>query len=163
MYPFIGIIRLKIDYRVLLGYGLKTTENIKSKVEVLREEYCAECLVVDTYDSDELVVIAFSQDMDSLYPYLDRIRNFTCHDIGMSFPKECKNVSKHIFASCHIGFGYDIDFSFCDTDKKIFKYAKFDDTRIINCLMETKPGHIDALCNILSEILICTQSMTTIG
>ncbi len=151
-YPFIGVIRLKLDYRVLIGRGLDAIEKIKAKIESLKTNL-VECLVVDTYDNDELVTIAFSNDLDNLYPYLDGIRKLTCRDVGIDCPQGCDNVSKHVFASCHISFGYDIGFSFGNVGNENFQQAKFSSTITINCLLETKPGHRDVLCNILSEKL----------
>ena len=93
MFPFIGIIRLKIDYRLLQNKGCETIRAIRRwimqehrdspihryiSINKIELDY----LIVDCFDNDELVVVAFSDKIGVLYEFLDRIRQMNCNDAG---------------------------------------------------------------------------------
>lgn len=178
-YPFIGIIRLKIDYRLLINRGYQIIRAIRKWImqEVCHDSVIyryisiknvkLECLIVDGFDNDELVVLAFSEKMGILYEFLDRIRRLNCKDAGINYNK---NVSeKHIFASCHLSFGYHIEYDISKkSNNSMFmeiyderdtsnhgigqeSKKKDEDSLVINCLCETKPGHRNYFCNYIKR------------
>ena len=169
-FPFIGIIRLKIDYRLLQKQGCKTIQAVRdwftNKYKdslvcryISRYGVQLEYLIVDCFDNDELVVIAFSDKIGVLYEFLDQIRRLNCEDVDIPYHKAV--AEKHIFASCHLNFGYHIEYnvngsnnpSFLDVyDEKSNKITKKDkDALKINCLCETKPGHRIYFCEYIKE------------
>ena len=95
-FPFIAIIRLKIDYRLLLEYGCKVTNELNYLVEnyrnaLLRDGCSFESFVVDCYDNDELLVVAFSNSLDTLYSFMSRVRET---DVEQFDSKRLKDYSK---------------------------------------------------------------------
>ena len=69
-YRYIGIIRLKIDYRLLVGKknAMSTVSNIKRQIKSLydnRTNKSSRCdyIAIDCYDNDELTVIAFADEL----------------------------------------------------------------------------------------------------
>lgn len=75
-YHYIGIIRLKIDYRLLVGKdnALETVTQIKERINSLfsevktRNSRC-DYFAMDCYDNDELTVVAFSDQLLTLYNF----------------------------------------------------------------------------------------------
>lgn len=185
-YPFIGIIRLKIDYRLLEGQGIDTIHAVR---RFFKEKYVPfetvelDYLLLDCFDNDELVVIAFSNKVCALYEFLGRIRKLNCKDVGIDYGKIIKNekkiAEKHIFASCHQSFGYHIGYDVEDTSRNQefleVEYVRDGDTGEnvpdcdsnlkINCICETKPGHMSYFCKYLNETfdLTCFQRTVTGG
>ena len=180
MFPFIGIIRLKIDYRLLQNKGCETIRAIRRwimqehrdspihryiSINKIELDY----LIVDCFDNDELVVVAFSDKIGVLYEFLDRIRQMNCNDAGIAHDSTISE--KHIFASCHLSFGYHIDYdvttksgnnnsTFLDIyDEKMANNDGDSDTKkekdenrlMINCLCETKPGHRVYFCEYIKD------------
>lgn len=166
-YPFVGIIRLKIDHRILLGEGeknrggIKVIRAIKEKIhnvyknDKLYEEVVnysdvkSNYLVVDCFDNDEMTIVAFSNSIKFLIQFLGNVRNIksdTNNDIenkdSLIVYNEGGNIcEKHIFSYTYIGFGYDV---FKDDPKYDFLASLGDDNEIVlNCLIETRPGHRD--------------------
>lgn len=139
-YPFIGIIRLKIDYHLLQNRGVTLTRKVKDKIEALSEQYSCRCIVVDTYDSDEMAAIGFSSSLKHLYEYLLNIRRLSILDLGLVF-NESNKYKKHIFSACHMSYGFDIDFSFKTDLNSFISHSSEDINCTLNCLCETKPGH----------------------
>lgn len=163
-YPFVGIIRLKIDHRILLGEGeknrggIKIIRAIKEKIHntFKRDRLCedfvkgndvkSDYLVIDCFDNDEMTIIAFSNSIKFLMQFLGSVRNIKS-DIAEDKEKEDTIVyyeggevrEKHIFSYTYIGFGYDVD----EDDTKFLAPLGEDNKITLNCLIETRPGHRD--------------------
>ncbi|MCD7914193.1 MAG: hypothetical protein LUG96_02260 [Tannerellaceae bacterium] len=65
-YPFIGIIKLKIDYHLLAGRGMVLTTEVKKRISRIGEHFCGDedqgtfdFIILDCFDNDELTVLAF--------------------------------------------------------------------------------------------------------
>lgn len=180
-YPFIGIIRIKLDYRCLQRpgasssswdeYGISLSRLIKRYIDDLKKRksihggHPLDSIIVDTYDNDELMVVAFSDSIHTLDAYLKRIRKITLSELRGFWKKNHPDVrlkalpkregGRHICSSCHMSYGYDFKFSFVrgegkgtflpwDSAKDCYNYD-------INCLIESKPGHRHELYDLLDH------------
>ena len=135
---FIGIARLKINYGILMGKGLEAVWKIKDKIHNNKE--LLEYIVMDCYDNDEMTVLAFSDDLMSLFNFLGNIRSITNHNIDIG-PND---KEKHVFGLSYLCFGYSIN-----DDKN---YISFSKQHYLNCTVETKPGHRDKFYEKLEKI-----------
>lgn len=151
-YPFIGIIRMKLDHRLLLHNGSRLTRLIKSRTEQIKDELLRkvkkndafdnhlDSIVVDSYDNDELLVMAFSNSIQLLDECLRKIRRISCQELP-ELEWAGEDV-KHACASCHVSYGYHINFSFTTPNDIFLPWNKeADEDFFVNCLIETKPGH----------------------
>lgn len=152
-YHYLGIIRVKINHELLMGEGrgVQTLREIKSFITQI-DKNCkrstsnnSDYITLDCYDNDEMTVVAFSNDLLYLYNFLGEIRSITNKNIRIPFIGEDKktDIEKHVFGSALLCFGYDIDFN-PSSDKTISDFQ-------MNCLIETKPGHRDALYSYLTN------------
>lgn len=156
-YPFIGIIRMKIDHRLLRGKGkgIKTTRKIKRRIDALSKHYKKQhsgChtthISIDCFSNDELITIAFSDSLLFLFDFLGEIRSIKNTDIGQKYIEvkngAKKSFEKHMFGTTSISFGYNVDFHDKEQEST-FLPAKTEELKhlSINCLIETKPGHCD--------------------
>ena len=153
-YRYIGIIRLKIDYRILIGpkYAIKTVQKIKKEIRRLfdcRKEKIpnsrCDYFVIDCFDNDELSVIAFSDELLTLFNFLGNIRSIKTSDIKQPYRENGnKKVSeKHVFGLTYLAFGYDTKCGFGED--------VVNDNKIV-CTIETKPGHRDVFYDYLCGI-----------
>lgn len=156
---------MKLDHRVLIGNGNDLTHSIKRRVEDIKntlsqndevkkfklDKVNLESIIVDSYDNDELLLLAFADSIRLLDIYLKEIRRITCSDL-----KDIQWAGegiKHVCASCHMSYGYHIDFSFSKPSDVFMPWNhKMDDDFFVNCLIETKPGHRNEFCNCLEQI-----------
>lgn len=175
-YPFVGIIRLKIDHRILLGEGekdrggIKVIRAIKEKIHnVFKDELDekivkdsdvkSDYLVVDCFDNDEMTIVAFSNSVKFLIQFLGNVRNIKT-DVAEDQDKEDNIVyydkkgilrEKHVFSYTYISFGYDVDKDESEAEK-YFLESNGDEKEItLNCLIETRPGHRDAFKHYLTN------------
>ena len=153
-FPFIGIIRMKIDQRLLRGKGngIETTRRIKKQIDILANRFqethrcTAAHISIDCFNNDELITVAFSDSLLFLFDFLGEVRSIKNNDVRQKYKekKDGKDTSyeKHMFGTTYISFGYNVDYPDC---KKTFlsplnsQFNSF----TINCLIETKPGHCD--------------------
>lgn len=148
-YRYIGIIRLKIDYRILIGfdYAIETVQKIKKRIEELfddcrrNNEAISRCdyFIMDCYDNDELSVIAFSDRMLPLFNFLGNIRSIKTTDIQQPYKVNETEYEKHVFGLTYLCFGYNIRCGIGDD---------IEENKII-CTIETKPGHRDVFYDYL--------------
>lgn len=166
-YPFMGIIRLKIDHRILLGGGIKVIRAIKGKIhsvfkndELYKEiinlsDVKSDYLVIDCFDNDEMTIIAFSNSVKFLIQFLGNVRNIKT-DTAVDSDKEDNIVyydkdgilrDKHIFSYTYIGFGYNVEYNLNNDDQDksedFLVHHENDKEITLNCLIETRPGHRD--------------------
>ena len=147
-YPFVGVIRLKIDHQLLQGKGIDAIRAIKSKIEAVKQQQKDECLdyiPVDCFDNDEMTVVAFSDSLSSLASILGHIRDLKNDgDKNLEFIQDGTLKYKHLFSSTYISLGYNVYFEMDDkgTNQFFLSPKHEDEERIrINCLIETRPGH----------------------
>lgn len=151
-YPYIGIIRLKIDYHLLVGKNnaVETIGRIKKNIGEKSKEYTSsnkgkksfDYFAMDCYDNDEMTVIAFADDLLKLYNFLGDIRSIKNTDIGQK--GAVNETEKHVFGMTYLGFGYDLN---CNN------YENLDgDIYRLNCAVETKPGHRDVFYKFLQQM-----------
>lgn len=164
-YTYIGIIRLKIDSRVLshtpkesgefdgiTDQGIAVTKQIRTAINNIknREELKGEpskYICVDCFDNDEMTVVAFANNLLFLYNFLGEIRSLKCTDLDNQEYKVGNKVfkEKHVFLSSLLCFGYDPDKGEAVAkDKNLNGFY-------INCLIESKTGHRDSLFKYLCE------------
>lgn len=171
-YPFIGIIRIKLEYSHLQGKGSLLTTYIKRRIETLKENVVKtikaerpdataihlQSIVVDAHDNDEMFAVAFSNSIHTLDTYLKEIRRISISDLGL-FEQGEDAPTRHVCASCHMSYGYHIDFSFKHPEDGGFLKWDQENDRIpdshesaylVNCLIETKPGHRQDFCDYLN-------------
>lgn len=149
-YPYFGVIRLKIDHRVLLEKGIEAIREIKKEIEALfntSDGIFADYIVMDCFDNDELTVLAFSNSLEFLIQFMGNIRNIKSKDTGILQYKEGGEVKeKHIFSYTYMNFGYNIDYAIGrPSDSFVPQIETEKDSILLNCLMETRPGHRDAM------------------
>lgn len=158
-YTYIGIIRLKIDPRVLTrtqsneginDQGMAVTKRIREAIynitAIKLKDERLDYICVDCFDNDEMTVMAFSNNLLYLYNFLGEIRSLKCTDIGQEY-KNGNTVlkEKHVFASTLLCFGYDPDkIEAVETDNNLNGFY-------INCLIESKTGHRDSLFEYLKN------------
>jgi hypothetical protein len=180
-YPFIGIIRIKFDYRCLQRpekpssywgeYGISFSRLIKRYIDGLKANksihggHPLDCIIVDTYDNDELMVVAFSDSIHTLDAYLKSIRKITLSDLFMFWEKEHPDEEqaypyeeegvRHVCSSCHMSYGYDAEFSFRSGENQngFLPWDSEEDCQNydINCLIESRPGHSHELYAFLND------------
>lgn len=165
-FPFIGIIRMKTDQRLLKGEGngIKTIQKIKKQIDSLSKQHqqYRKChtkhITIDCFSNDELITIAFSDSLLFLFDFMGEIRSIknTDQNIQQEYKETIKgkerSFEKHMFGTTFISFGYNVDLN--DDDKKhTFLSAKNEDFKslTINCLIETKPGHCDRFFGYLKK------------
>lgn len=147
-FPYIGIIRLKIDHRLLLGKGVASIREIKNEIALLfktADDVLADYIVVDCFDNDEMTVVAFSNSLKFLIQFLGNIRNLKSTDHGaLQYYEDGAVCEKHIFSCTYISFGYDIDYDLVNPKNFFLQGINNEkDSVLLNCLMETRPGHRD--------------------
>jgi hypothetical protein len=157
-FPFVGVIRLKIDHQLLQGRGIDAIRVIKNKIE--KEKTQIDCnldyISVDCFDNDEMTVVAFSDCISSLASFLGSIRDLKNdgEDI-LKFKQGGRLKVKHLFSSTYISLGYNVNFSICDS-KQNASFIPINDPKIekikINCMIETRPGHRDTYENHLKSL-----------
>ena len=172
-YPFIGIMKLKIDHKLLYGRGIKYTRLIKRTIpECLPSQTAGqefEYIVVDCFDNDEMSVIALSNSMNSIHDFMEKIREIKHCSILELAAEEDKDSfhidrDKHIFTSCHISLGYDVDYDYERDNEEVgtgsnktnrentptfihvARQELFSSEGVyLNFLCEAKPGHAPEL------------------
>lgn len=152
-YPFIGIIRIKFVYQYLHDFGTDFLGTIKRFIDGLKKEasdgHPLESIIVDTYDNDELMVVAFSDSLHTLDSYMKSIRMIIWKGDHPSIKPCLMGEVRHVCSSCHMSYGYDIDFSFEKEREDFLSWDWKEDcsSYSINCLIESKPGHRQELYN----------------
>ena len=140
-YPFIGIMKLKVDHRLLHGKGIKFTflvkKAISNSVPEHDENIHFDHIIIDCFDNDELSVIAFSNSVYVIRQFMEDIRGLKNEQIValVSLEEEKKSfkyyrnhedflnnreLDKHVFMFCHINLGYDINYLRKGKDQKVF-------------------------------------------
>lgn len=137
-YPYIGIIRLKIDYQLLNGNGIQLIRNIKKNIQSvfvnqlgMTNEEVSDYIIFDGNDSDEMAVIGFSNSLVFLYHFFTNIEHLS------------------VFSACHTNYGYDIQYDTAQSILKGFLPSVGDSEIQFSCWFEAKPGHekeLDTLC-----------------
>lgn len=164
-YTYIGIIRLKIDSRVLshtpreggefdgiTDQGIAVTKQIRTAIHNIKNDEGlkgepSEYICVDCFDNDEMTVVAFANNLLFLYNFLGEIRSLKCTDLDNQEYKVGNKVlkEKHVFLSSLLCFGYDPDKAGAvATDENLNGFY-------INCLIESKTGHRDSLFGYLHD------------
>lgn len=156
-YPFVGVIRLKIDHQLILGRGVDAIRAIKKKIETVKQQIKCnlDYIPVDCFDNDEMTVVAFSDCISSLVSFLGNIRDLKNDgDKILEFIQDGKIKDKHLFSSTYISIGYNVNFTMSDLAKNVSFlpiYEKNMERIKINCLIETRPGHRDSFENFLNK------------
>lgn len=169
-FPYIGIIRIKVDHRVLRGegHGMVTLRKIKDQIDFLATSFlskwkcCAKHITIECFNNDELTTIAFSDSLFYLFDFLGKVRGIKNTDdrikqdyIDSSNTDGTNNpCEKHMFGTTYMSFGYDVDYHFNkENENENFILAKAGelDQLKINCVVETKPGHCDVFANYLEK------------
>lgn len=143
-YPFIGIIRLKINSQeFLLGRdkGIATIRKIRKQIDNLEEKakngktnLNLYHITVECFDNDEMTVLAFSDNLLCLFNFLGEIRSMKNADLeGFGL-----NPERHVFGSTLISFGYDVAVDLNNVKDKLEGFS-------MKCMIETKCGHRDSL------------------
>ena len=156
-FPFVGVIRLKFNPYFLLGRngGVNAVRDVKECVSEIAEGLCKNTsqniISVDCFDSDELTVIAFSDNLIYLYNLLGEIRSISDKTLVQKSKNRsslCENegCEKHVFSSAILNFGYDVN---SDLD-----VSALDGFRA-RCKIETKVGHRDSFSVFLKTLKTC--------
>lgn len=155
-FPFIAIIQIKIGGFYLRESGNSTIRKIKrlidSKFQLVSSRCSLDSIVVDTYDNDDLLVVAFSDSINSLRHYYEKIQGITSKDVGMS-PEDVGTMDRPVLSSCSVNYGYDIFFSFKRSNDGFIPWDIEKDNEFhIDGLFEAKPGHRLHLAQLLRSI-----------
>lgn len=153
-FPFVGVIRLKFNPYFLLGRnrGVNAVRDVKECVSNIAEGLCKNTsqniISIDCFDSDELTVIAFSDNLIYLYNLLGEIRSISDKMLVQNSKNRsslCKNegCEKHVFSSAILNFGYDVNSE--------LDVSALDGFRA-RCKIETKVGHRDSFFLFLKNL-----------
>ena len=163
-YPYIGVIRLKIDHRLLLGKGENAIRAIKRRIKAIFDDIhnaegdkCfktaqSDYIVVDCYDNDEMTIVAFSNSIKVLIHFLGNVRNIrSTEDEVLSYSENGTICDKHVFAYTYINFGYDVLKDNSDSPYSFLASVGDESDIKLNCLIETRPGHRDTYLHYLKN------------
>lgn len=154
-YPYMGVIKLKINHCLLLGKGESAIRAIKKrikeifdsipKIELFPDTPQTDYIVVDCYDNDEMTIVAFSNSIKALIYFLGNVRNIkSTEDSDLTYFENNEIREKHVFAYTYINFGYDVEKDEKDsTYSFLTSFGEESDVKL-NCLIETRPGHRDS-------------------
>lgn len=170
-YPFIGILRIKLDCWLLFGHGADTTRAVKKQVKKLTDDLATrlekdlpslETIVVDSYDCDELLVVSFADSFRKLDALFTAIRGIKAGDLkeDVRWENGEDSVIEHICVATHCSYGYDVDFfsqrkgkpSFLKWDKAADWNEKGTPRYCVLCLIESNPGHEASLDRELKKL-----------
>lgn len=167
-FPYVGVIRIKIDHRLLVGEtnGIESVRKIKSQIDLLSDNHKKKygCntyhITVDCFNNDELTTIAFSDSLLYLYDFLGEVRGIKNTDskIQQKFQystvtNEAMPCEKHMFGTTFITFGYNVDYCHSMSNPDFLQPSNNNMGDLeINCIVETKPGHCDAFFNYLEDL-----------
>jgi len=167
-FPFIGIIKLKINNNILFGNGIEATEQIKNIIndlsERIKQNHPFDSIALDCFDNDELCITSFSNDISTINTFFSQIRNLTYNSL---YPTEEGNGKehRHLFLSSITNIGYDISYEFmpnvedCITKNKSF-IPVADITNVkIKVIWETRVGHQNMFKEYLSACFPCCKIM----
>ena len=163
-YPYIGILRLKVDFRLLQGRGFALFESLDKKLNTLfhflksntQVEVKADYIVFDCNDNDELVIVGFANNLSFLYDYFTEIQQLSYNDL---YPSEIMKSVKHVFSVCHTNYGYDIQHNAQRKDGDNFLPCKKTRGIAFNCYFEAKPGHQHELSSFLKDRFDCNPQV----
>ena len=148
IYPFVEIMRLKINSNLLFKKGVDLTRAIKRKASSYKIGDI-QSIIVDSYDNDELIIVIFSSSMGKLDSYTQRIRRMTCSCLRDTFKEWKGKTDCHLFSAFHMSYGHHVDYSF-KNESSLFRKPDAPSSKFeINCLIETKPGHRKKLIDYL--------------
>jgi hypothetical protein len=148
-FPFIGIAKLKINYKILFGKGVVLTDLIKNYINEQsdeikeREQGKFDSIIIDCFDNDELTVISFSNNISTINNFFSLLRNLTCNTLKIQ--PENDRYHKHIFLSNYTNIGYDTDYDFKKESSPDSAFIDPEGIKDINIKLtwETKIGHIN--------------------
>lgn len=166
-YPFIGIMKLKIDHRLLFGEGINFTILVKKAISnaflAFIDPESSDYFIVDCFDNDELSVFAFSNDLYSIHAFFHEIQGLSNQQIkklvseksGSLFIHEsdAKDVNKQLFVSCYINLGYDVEYKTDNTNFLSLNKHSDGSSSLnpkLNFICETKPGHDNEFKSVVS-------------
>jgi len=167
-FPYVGIIRIKVDHRVLRGkgHGMETLRKIKNQIDALAERHLkkrschAKHITIECFNNDEITTIAFSNSLLYLFDFLGEVRGIKNTDeeinqeyIYASNKGDNKNpCEKHMFGITYMSFGYDINYVFGKKNESFMEPSKNELEQLhIHCIVETKPGHCDVFSDYLEQ------------
>lgn len=160
-YPYIGVIRLKIDHRLLIGKGEKAIRAIRRRIRAIfdgipDQVWCSrntesDYIVVDCFDNDEMTIVAFSNSIKALIHFLGNVRNIkSTEDQDLTYKENGETYEKHVFVYTYINFGYDVKKDDPSNPVKMFLSSVGGESDVkLNCLIETRPGHRDSYVDYL--------------
>ena len=167
-FPYVGIIRIKVDHRVLRGkgHGMETLRKIKNQIDALAESHLAKwsChakhITIECFNNDELTTIAFSDSLLYLFDFFGEVRGIKNTDkkINQEYidtsnkDSDNKPCEKHMFGTTYMSFGYDIGYVFGKKNERFMNPKKNELEQLwIHCIVETKPGHCDKFSDYLEN------------
>lgn len=160
-FPFVGIMKMKVDPRLLRGRGIFLIRSIKDRIQNIRTEFeqnlsneeflCKvktniELITVECFDNDEMAVIVFSNSMSHIYRLMRKIKCMKYQDLDRCLQNQDRKKEKdrHVFSSCHINLGYDVEFNFEKASEKFLPCSgdAYEGIKV-EFMCEVKPGHDD--------------------
>ena len=173
-FPYVGIIRIKVDHRVLRGkgHGMETLRKIKNQIDALAESHLkkrschAKHITIECFNNDELTTIAFSDSLLYLFDFFGEVRGIknTDEKINQEYIDTSKYIDtsnrdeninpceKHMFGITYMSFGYDINYVFGEKNERFLNPKKNELEQLhIHCIVETKPGHCDVFSDYLER------------
>lgn len=183
-YPYIVVSKVKVSNYFLLGNGIHFLHLIKEKLYRICDKENNDSvpkqirtIVLDSFGSEELVIINFSDNLTTLCNFTDEIRKLQITDLDLnqeeikklelrgphanlveirdlykhvienSLQKE--NDVSHVFSSFISTIGYKIDLQ---TGDYTFRHVAGESINI-NFIWDVKPGHRETLCKEINKIL----------
>lgn len=167
-YPFISISKIKVSNYFLLGNGIHFLNLIKKGIYALSNRLIdpakkiVRTLVLDSFGSEELIILTFSKNLSILGKMIHRIRGMQMeHLAGLEgydhvFDHKLFHTDEdgrdwgkaHIFSAFNSTLGYRPD-----PENKKYEYISLNKDKIhIDFIADIKPGHEQSVKNELEKL-----------
>lgn len=167
-YPFISISKIKVSNYFLLGNGIHFLNLVKEGIYALSnrlfdpEKKILKTLVLDSFGSEELIILNFSKNLSLLGQMIHQTRRMQmCHLSGLGGytnvfdhklfdnQEDGRDWSKaHIFSAFNSILGYR-----SDPENKMNEYVSLNSDKIyIDFIADIKPGHEQNVKNELKKL-----------
>lgn len=164
-YPFIGIVRYKLNNGLLIGNGQDYLEAVKTVLEKNKNDDLKDVplFMIDSFCNNELTLVIFTHDPKEIIDFVMKSRQLKIDDLNKSkhiyenalqgkitkTPQENEFNNLHLFSSSHTMLGFDLDLftqtEFSENLKQITFPVKF--------YWDIKPGHIHNINTALEDII----------
>ncbi len=159
-YPFIGIVRYKLNNGLLIGNGQDYLEAVKQRLEKRKENDMA-LFMIDSFCNNELTLVIFAHDPEKIVKFVTDSRQFTTSSLNetghlyahalqgkITGTPQQEFDGLHLFSSSHTLLGFDLDLFTDEAWQNRLQEISF----TVKFYWDIKPGHIYNVYKDLEEI-----------